>query len=265
MPAGCCDRPRRRAVATDGRAQGAARLARHAARPPRGRDAHAGVRPGRRRRGRRAGLPLPPGAEVAVDARRDRGPLEGVATGVRALHGRAAAVFLAATDLPLLDSPSSPTCWRRSPATTRPCSSPAATTSRSRPPTTLPALERARALLDAGRPRRLDLLEGPRVRRIEAGELAASELVAKREHAAGIPRAARAAQPTVTVSAAGHDRRSRSQAATLGAAAARWRGGPDAAAHPIAPVNGVASCPPTPRPPLVAGDVVELLATRPTR
>ena len=47
-------------------------------------------------------LPLPDGVERAQDAVADRGPLEGVAAGMGAVGGRAGAVFLAATDLPLL-------------------------------------------------------------------------------------------------------------------------------------------------------------------
>jgi molybdenum cofactor guanylyltransferase len=47
-------------------------------------------------------LPVPEEVEIAVDAAPERGPLEGVAAGIRALGGRSPAVFLAAVDLPLL-------------------------------------------------------------------------------------------------------------------------------------------------------------------
>ncbi len=47
-------------------------------------------------------LPLPAGVERTEDAVAGRGPLEGVAAGMAAVGGRAGAVFLAATDLPLL-------------------------------------------------------------------------------------------------------------------------------------------------------------------
>ncbi|HKV67735.1 MAG TPA: molybdenum cofactor guanylyltransferase, partial [Gaiellales bacterium] len=47
-------------------------------------------------------LPLPEGVERTEDAMEGRGPLEGVAAGMHAVGGRAGAVFLAATDLPLL-------------------------------------------------------------------------------------------------------------------------------------------------------------------
>lgn len=47
-------------------------------------------------------LPSLPGAERAVDRSPDRGPLEGIAAGLRAVAGRCPAVFVAGTDLPLL-------------------------------------------------------------------------------------------------------------------------------------------------------------------
>jgi molybdopterin-guanine dinucleotide biosynthesis protein A len=47
-------------------------------------------------------LPPLPGAERAVDRSADRGPLEGIAAGLRAVGGRCPAVFVAGTDLPLL-------------------------------------------------------------------------------------------------------------------------------------------------------------------
>jgi molybdopterin-guanine dinucleotide biosynthesis protein A len=46
--------------------------------------------------------PLPAGIEVTEDARPDRGPLEGLAAGLRALGGRADVVYVSATDVPLL-------------------------------------------------------------------------------------------------------------------------------------------------------------------
>ena len=46
--------------------------------------------------------PLPTGVERAVDERADRGPLGGMATGLRALAGRADAAVVASCDLPLL-------------------------------------------------------------------------------------------------------------------------------------------------------------------
>jgi len=45
---------------------------------------------------------LPPGVEVLRDRRPDRGPLEGMAVGLRALAGRVEAAFVTACDVPLL-------------------------------------------------------------------------------------------------------------------------------------------------------------------
>ena len=47
-------------------------------------------------------LPPLPGVETVADSSPDRGPLEGMAAGLRALGGRADAAFVAATDLPFL-------------------------------------------------------------------------------------------------------------------------------------------------------------------
>jgi molybdopterin-guanine dinucleotide biosynthesis protein A len=45
---------------------------------------------------------LPPGVEVAEDARAGRGPLEGIAAGLRAVEQRAGAAFVSAVDVPFL-------------------------------------------------------------------------------------------------------------------------------------------------------------------
>jgi molybdopterin-guanine dinucleotide biosynthesis protein A len=47
-------------------------------------------------------LPPLPGTELVADAAPDRGPLEGIAAGMRALEGRCRCVFVSGTDLPLL-------------------------------------------------------------------------------------------------------------------------------------------------------------------
>ncbi|HEY0389695.1 MAG TPA: molybdenum cofactor guanylyltransferase [Gaiellales bacterium] len=47
-------------------------------------------------------LPPMPGVLLAVDETPGRGPLEGIAAGLRTLDGRCAAIFVAATDLPFL-------------------------------------------------------------------------------------------------------------------------------------------------------------------
>ena len=46
--------------------------------------------------------PLPAGIEVVEDAREARGPLEGIAAGLRAVGGRADAAYVSATDTPFL-------------------------------------------------------------------------------------------------------------------------------------------------------------------
>lgn len=45
---------------------------------------------------------LPDGTEVVEDRRPERGPLEGIAAGLRAVGDRAEAVYVSATDVPLL-------------------------------------------------------------------------------------------------------------------------------------------------------------------
>lgn len=45
---------------------------------------------------------LPPAVLIARDARPDRGPLEGIAAGLRALQGRAESAYVTACDVPLL-------------------------------------------------------------------------------------------------------------------------------------------------------------------
>jgi molybdenum cofactor guanylyltransferase len=47
-------------------------------------------------------LPLPRPVELAEDAHEGRGPLEGIAAGLRALGGRADAAYISSTDVPLL-------------------------------------------------------------------------------------------------------------------------------------------------------------------
>ena len=116
-------------------------------------------------------LPVPAGVEIAVDAAPGRGPLEGVAAGIRALDGRAHVAFLAATDLPLLhaefvtalvaaledfDAAVAVADGRDQPLA-------AAYTTR--------LLTSAPSLLAAGRTRASDLLCGGRVRRLALDDL----------------------------------------------------------------------------------------------
>jgi molybdopterin-guanine dinucleotide biosynthesis protein A len=120
-------------------------------------------------------LPLPAGAEPAVDAAPDRGPLEGVAAGVAALAGRSQAVFLAAVDLPLLG----PELVRALVAALPGYDAVVPVAGGRDQPLaaayTAGALARAPGLLDAGHTRALDLVEGVRVLRLDAAVLPGGE------------------------------------------------------------------------------------------
>jgi molybdenum cofactor guanylyltransferase len=208
-------------------------------------------------------LPLPAGAELAVDAAPARGPLEGVAAGVRALGGRAHTVFLAATDLPLLHPAFVSYLLEALPGFDAALvvagghDQPLAAAYEAR------LLARAPELLAAGRPRVAALLDGARVHRLSSDDVAEPDSLRNANtpqeyrEMHGLP------QPTVMVSAAGTPA-IEVAAATLGAAAARvpWRSG--RVARPIASVNGIL-VPADPATPLVDGDVVEFRATRPSR
>jgi molybdenum cofactor guanylyltransferase len=116
-------------------------------------------------------LPLPAGVERAEDAVAGRGPLEGVAAGMAAVGGRAGAVFLAATDLPLLH----PHVVRQLLAAL-PGNDAAVPVAGGRDQTLAAAYDartllRARELLAGGRPRIAALLEGARVARIPVRHL----------------------------------------------------------------------------------------------
>jgi molybdenum cofactor guanylyltransferase len=122
-------------------------------------------------------LPLPAGVERAEDAVAGRGPLEGVAAGMAAVGGRAGAVFLAATDLPLLH----PRVVRELLAAL-PGYDAAVPVVGGHDQTLAAAYDartllRAQELLAAGRPRIAALLDGARVARIEAGSLSHPDAV----------------------------------------------------------------------------------------
>jgi len=201
-------------------------------------------------------LPLPPGVETAVDTAPERGPLEGIAAGVRVLAGRAPAAFLAGTDLPLLHPAFVTALLAALPGYD------AAVVAVGGHDQLLAAayetglLERAPALLAEGRPRVAALLDGARVRRLGIRDVAEPESVRN----ANTPQEYRELhgrpQPAVIVSAAGGPP-IHVEASTLGAAAAHvgWRSG----TRPIATVNGLL-VPADPATPLVAGDIVELRA-----
>ena len=208
-------------------------------------------------------LPLPPDVEVAVDAAPGRGPLEGIAAGMHALGGRARAVFVAATDLPLLHP-----AFVAHLLGSLPGYDAAVVVAGGHDQLLAAAYEarllaRAPELLAAGRPRVAALLDGARVNRLPAGDLdepdsfrnANTPQEYREMH--GLP------NPTVTVSAPG-TAAIEVEAATLGAAAAGMPSRSGLAGGTIAHVNGVL-VPADPATPLVRGDVVEFRATRPGR
>jgi molybdenum cofactor guanylyltransferase len=208
-------------------------------------------------------LALPPDVEVAVDAAPGRGPLEGIAAGVRALGGRTHAVFLAATDLPLLHPDVVAHLLDSLPGYD------AAVVVAGGHDQSLAAayearlLARAPQLLADGRPRVAALLDGARVNRLEAGHLDDPEAFRAMNTQEDYRELHGLPQPAVTISAPGAEA-VEVEAATLGAAVGCVAGSSGAAQHPIALVNGVL-VPPDPATPLVSGDVVELRATRPSR
>ena len=182
---------------------------------------------------------------------------------MRALGGRTHAVFLAATDLPLLH----PQVVARL-LDSLPGYDAAVVVAGGHDQSLAAAYEarllaRAAQLLATGRPRVAALLDGARVNRLEAGDLGDPDsfrtmntpLEYRELH--GLP------QPTVTISVPGMPAVD-VQAATLGAAAAHMASRPGAAEHPIALINGMV-VPPDPATPLVSGDVVELRSTRRSR
>lgn len=122
-------------------------------------------------------LPLPGGVETAVDAVAGRGPLQGVAAGMETVGGRAGAVFLAATDLPLLQPQVVAELVAALPGYD------AAVPVVGGHDQTLAGaydartLLRARELLAAGRPRIAALLDGARVARIPVGQLSHPDAV----------------------------------------------------------------------------------------
>ena len=198
-------------------------------------------------------VPLPAGVEVAVDAAPGRGPLEGIAAGVRALGGRRHAVFLAATDLPLLHPDVVAHLLDSLPGYDAAVAVAGGHDQSLAAAYEAPLLARAPQLLASGR---------ARVAALDAAELADPESLRSMNtpqqyrELHGLP------QPTVTVSAQGTPA-VEVLAATLGAAAAHVAAASAAAEHPIALVNGV-PVPADPLTPLVHGDVVELRTTRPS-
>jgi molybdopterin-guanine dinucleotide biosynthesis protein A len=117
-------------------------------------------------------VPVPEGVEIAVDAAPERGPLEGVAAGIRALAGRSQEVFLAAVDLPLLQPAFVTHMLAALPGFD---AAVAVADGRDQPLAAaydVRLLERAGVLLAAGEARVTALLEHGRVRRLTGAELA---------------------------------------------------------------------------------------------
>jgi molybdopterin-guanine dinucleotide biosynthesis protein A len=205
-------------------------------------------------------LPLPAGVEVAEDAVAGRGPLEGVAAGMLAVGGRAGAVFLAATDLPLLHPQAVSELISALPGYD------AAVPVAAGHDQTLAAaydartLLRARELLAAGRPRIAALLDGARVARLPVSRLSHPHAVRNANTPEEYERLLGLPEPAVRV-VAGGAAPAQVEAATVARAVARIR--PDADVHRIAArVNGLPADGMTP---LVAGDLVELPSSPPSR
>ena len=198
-------------------------------------------------------LPLPAGVEVTEDAVGGRGPLEGVAAGMHAVGARAGAVFLAATDLPLLHPEAVAELIAALPGYD------AAVPVVAGHGQTLAAaydartLLRARELLAAGRPRIAALLDGARVARLPVECLSHPDAVRSANTPAEYRRLVALPEPAVRVAGDG-EAPAEVEAATVARAVARIR--PDAAMGRIsARVNGIPADGMTP---LVAGDLVEL-------
>jgi len=200
-------------------------------------------------------LPLPGGVERATDAAPQRGPLEGIAAGTRALAGRAGAVFLAATDLPLLHP-----AFVAGLVDELPGYDVAVPVLGGHDQTLAAAydaavLRRAPELLAAGRPRVAALLDGARVHRLDPDDLDEPDSIRSVNTRAEYAELRALPQPLVTVVVAGHAPATIA-AATLGAAIGIvWPAGPPPGV--VATVNA-AGLAVDPGFPLVRGDVVEL-------
>jgi molybdopterin-guanine dinucleotide biosynthesis protein A len=200
-------------------------------------------------------LPLPRGVERAVDAAPRRGPLEGIAAGMRAVAGRAGAVFLAATDLPLLHP-----AFVAGMLDALPGYDAAVPVVGGHDQTLAAAydadvLRRASELLASGRPRVAALLDGARVHRLEPGDVDEPDSTRSVNTRSEYAELRALPQPLVTVVAAGRSPAT-IEAATLGAAiSGAWPAGP--LPRIVATVNGAGlAC--DPGFPLVRGDVVDL-------
>jgi molybdenum cofactor guanylyltransferase len=208
--------------------------------------------------------PLPPGAELAEDAREGRGPLQGIAAGLGRIDGRATVVYVTGVDAPLLH----PALVRHVLRSLRPdddvalprahgFAQPLAAAYRT---AILPRLQAliAEERLDTG-----SLLHHLRVRELDEAALLADADVAALDSALdsllnlnerGEYESARARPaPSITVRVPAHPRPRSVRAATLGGAAAA--AGVTLGADVVASLDGHGIVD-DPHEPLVAGDVV---------
>jgi molybdopterin-guanine dinucleotide biosynthesis protein A len=218
-------------------------------------------------RAREQELPaLPPGIEIADDARPGRGPLQGIAAGLQAIGDRAQVVFVTGVDLPLLH----PALVRHVLRSLRPEDDVALPHAHGFAQPLAAAYRVAiapglRELVEQERLATGDLFETLRVRVLDAEALLSDPAVATHDptldsllnlNEPGEYEAARARRaPCVTVTTPGNARPRPLRAATLAAAAA-------AAGVPVGPatIDGHGTVA-DPHEPLVAGDALTFRAT----
>jgi molybdopterin-guanine dinucleotide biosynthesis protein A len=212
-----------------------------------------------------AGQALPdlPEVERVADARAGRGPVEGIAAGMRALHGRCEAVFVSATDVPMLH----PDFVRGLAAALdgHDVAVPVAA-GRDHPLEAvyrLSLLPRVERLLADGQLRAMALLDGPRVLRLEGDELVEPRSLRNVNTPEQYRDALAEPEPQVVVELHGELRqrlgfaRAPVCAATLGRALAAAHAAGEPLAGTAATLNG-APLPVDPTTPLVEGDVIAL-------
>jgi molybdopterin-guanine dinucleotide biosynthesis protein A len=208
-------------------------------------------------------LPDLPEVERVADARAGRGPLEGIAAGMRAVQGRCEAVFVSATDVPMLH----PDFVRALAAALdgHDVAVPVAD-GRAHPLEAvyrLSLLPRVERLLADGQLRAMALLDGPRVRRLEGDELVEPRSLRNVNTPEQYREALAEPEPEVVIELhcelrqrLGLDRTT-VLAATLGRAMAAVSGMGEPTAGMAATLNG-APLPADPATPLVEGDVIAL-------
>jgi molybdopterin-guanine dinucleotide biosynthesis protein A len=208
-------------------------------------------------------LPDLPEVERVADARAGRGPVEGIAAGMRAVQGRCEAVFVSATDVPMLH----PDFVRGLAAALdgHDVAVPVAD-GREHPLEAvyrLSLLPRVERLLFDGQLRAMALLDGPRVRRLEGDELAEARSLRNVNTPGQYRDALAEPEPEVVVELHGELRRrlgfarTTVRAATLGRALEAAHASGEPAAGTAATLNG-APLAADPTTPLVEADVIAL-------